>query len=66
VAAPICESKLLHWHLPSCKYCLASLKSLCKALHKLFYAEYIIMQSDTKRLSAYQLITIHTLQYHFA
>jgi hypothetical protein len=52
--------------LPSCKYCLASLKSLCKALHKLFYAEYIIMQSDTKRLSAYQLITIHTLQYHFA
>jgi len=31
-----------------------------------FYVEYIVMQSDTKRLSAYQLITIHTLQYHFA
>jgi len=49
VAAAICESKLLHWHLPSCKYCLASLKVLWKALHNLFYAEYIVMQSKLRK-----------------
>ena len=36
VAAPICESKLLHRHFPSCKCCFVSLKNLCKALHNAF------------------------------
>jgi hypothetical protein len=31
-----------------------------------FYAKHIVMQSDTKRLSAYQSITVYTLQYRFA
>jgi hypothetical protein len=46
--------------------CFRNLKKLWKALHKAFYAKHIVMQSDTKRLSAYQSITVYTLQYRFA
>ena len=36
VQSAIWPSKSLPWYLPSSRYCLHSLKSLCKASHKLF------------------------------
>lgn len=45
---------------------LLGLKALCKALHKLFYAKQIVMQSRTKKASVNQSIPSFTLQYHFA
>lgn len=38
VASATCASKSLLWQLPSPRYCLASLKVLCKALHNFFRA----------------------------
>jgi hypothetical protein len=65
VVSAIWASKYTPWHLPKLRYCLLSLKNLCKALHKFFYAKQKIMQSNLQKPSWISSKTDLALHNHF-